>query len=299
MAKNLSPQLRGTIELSIASVGFGFLGIFGKIAFNSGLSVGEFLTYRFLLASLLLWIFMLLAKPGWIRLSWTQMGLAALLGFFGYAVFSTLYFKAVEGVSVALAALLLYTYPFWVSIFSHFFSREKLTRSEILCLFGASAGLALLLWGHIEVTNALAIFSGLGAALTYAIYILTSAHYQKTVRPLSSSLYVITFAALGLWLFHRPALHQVTAMTPAQASSVFAIAVLSTILPLTLVLAGLQKMSSRRAALLTMIEPLTAAVMGAIIFKEMLSLSQLAGALLIALCLYLNTRLMPVAPTSP
>jgi drug/metabolite transporter (DMT)-like permease len=107
---NMNPRLRGTIEISIASVGFGFLGIFGKIAFNSGLSVGEFLTYRFTLAALLIWIFLLLFKPEWVRLTKKQIFITAMLGIFGYGFFSTLYFQAVEGLSVtqpgALTALL-------------------------------------------------------------------------------------------------------------------------------------------------------------------------------------------------
>ena len=124
--KNLSPRLRGTLEISIASMGFGFLGIFGKWAFQSGLSVGEFLSYRFTLAALLLWIVLLLFKPDWVRLTKKQTLIAALLGIFGYAFFSTLYFEAIEGLSVTLAALLLYTYPFWINIFSHLFTRDKI-----------------------------------------------------------------------------------------------------------------------------------------------------------------------------
>jgi drug/metabolite transporter (DMT)-like permease len=70
--KNLSPRLRGTLEISIASMGFGFLGIFGKWAFSSGLSVGEFLSYRFALAGILLWIALLLFKPDWVKLTKKQ-----------------------------------------------------------------------------------------------------------------------------------------------------------------------------------------------------------------------------------
>ncbi|WII72781.1 DMT family transporter [Bdellovibrio sp. 22V] len=285
----LSPRLRGTIQISIASVGFGFLGIFGKWAFASGLSVGEFLSYRFTLAALLIWIFLLLFKPGWIRLTGKQTVIASLLGIFGYALFSTLYFEAVEGVSVTLAALLLYTYPFWVNVFSHFFTHDKISRKEALCLVAASTGLVLLLWGHIEVQNIWAIVAGLLSGISYAIYVLLSGRLQKNVRPISSTLYVITFGAIALSLFHRPDFSQVQSLTSFQASCILGIALICTILPLTLELAALQKLKSTEVALLMMIEPLTAAIMGAILFHESLSLRQFIGALIIAGALVVNT----------
>lgn len=285
----MNPRLRGTIEISIASVGFGFLGIFGKWAFQSGLSVGEFLSYRFTLAAILIWIFLLLFKPEWVKLTKKQIFIAALLGIFGYAFFSTLYFEAIEGVSVTLAALLLYTYPFWVNIFSHFFTHDRISKKEALCLVAASAGLVLLLWGHIEVKNIWAVAAGLGSAISYAIYVLLSGRLQKNVRPVSSALYVITFGAIALSLFHRPDFSSVQSLTSFQASSILGIALICTILPLSLELAALQKLKSTEVALLMMIEPLTAAIMGAIIFHESLSLRQLLGALVIAAALVVNT----------
>ncbi|MEK2689961.1 EamA family transporter [Bdellovibrio sp. GT3] len=288
---NLNPRLRGIIEISIGSVGFGFLGVFGKTAFNSGLNVGEFLTYRFTLAAMLMWIFMLLFRPQWIRLSLKQILIAALLGIFGYGLFSTLYFTAVDGLSITLAALLLYTYPFWVNVFSHIFTHDKISRNEALCLAGASAGLIMLLWGHIEVRNAWAVLAGLLSGISYAIYVLVSGRVQKNVRPVTSSLYVITFGAIALALFHHPHFENIPHLTSTQASAIFGIAIISTIIPLTLELAALQKLKSSEVALLMMIEPITAAILGMFIFKESLTWLQMTGALIISMMLVINTRL--------
>ena len=285
----ISPRLRGTIEISIASMGFGFLGIFGKWAFSSGLSIGEFLTYRFTLAAVLIWIFLILFKPDWIKLTARQILISALLGILGYALFASLYFAAIEGLSVTLAALLLYTYPFWVNIFSHFFTHDKITRKEASCLIGASAGLVLLLWGHIEVKNLWAILAGLFSAISYAIYVLMSGKLQKNVRPISSTVYVISFGALALALFHRPHFSEIQNLSSFQALTILGIAVICTIIPLTLELAALQKLKGKEVALLMMIEPLTAAAMGAWIFNESLSLRQLLGAVVIAAALITNS----------
>lgn len=287
--KSISPRLRGSLEISLASVGFGFLGIFGKWAFASGLSVGEFLTYRFSLAALLMWIFLLLFKPDWVRLSKKEILIAALLGILGYAFFSTLYFTAIEGLSVTLAALLLYTYPFWVSLFSHFFTHDKISKMEARCLVGATVGLLLLLWGHIEIRNAWALLAGLGSAISYAVYVLLSGRLQKNVRPISSALYVITFGALALGLFHQPPLSKVHLLSGFQVSTILGISLICTIMPLTFELAALQKLKSKEVALLMMIEPLTAVILGSWIFKEVLRGHQILGALIIGVALVINT----------
>lgn len=287
--KNMNPRLRGSLEISVASVGFGFLGIFGTWAFQSGMSVGEVLSYRFALASVLMWIALLLFRPSWVKLTLRQTVIAALLGIFGYGVFSTLYFTAVEGLSVTLAAMLLYTYPFWVNVFSHFFTQDKISRKEALCLLAASSGLVMLLWGHIEIKNIWAIAAGLGSAISYAIYVLLSGRLQKNVRPISSALYVITFGALALSLFHHPHYSEIKNLSSIQASSILGLALVCTIIPLSLELAALQKLKSTEVALLMMIEPITAALMGAMIFHESLSPLQLVGALIIGTALVTNT----------
>lgn len=285
----MNTRLRGIIEITIASIGFGFLGIFSKAAFATGLSVGEFLSYRFSLAAAILWIGILIFRPSWVLLSAREILTAALLGIFGYAFFSTTYFTAIEGLSVTLAALLLYTYPFWVNIFSHFFTNDKVSRKEALYLGIASLGLVLLLWGHVEVKNAWAILSGLASAISYAGYVMISGRVQKQVRPISSALYVITFGAIALSLFHAPHPENISAITTTQALLVLGIALICTVLPLSLELAALQKLRSKEVALLMMIEPLTATILGLLILRESLSPLQSLGTVLIVAALVANT----------
>jgi len=52
----------------------------------------------------------------------------------------------------------------------------------------------------------------------------------------------------------------------------------------------LQKMSSSRASLLVMIEPVVATIAGALFFRESLSLQQSIGAGLVLSALFLNRR---------
>jgi len=278
----------GSIEIALGSLGFGFLGIFGKWAFAAGLGVGDLLTYRFLTAALFLWLGLFIFQRRKIRLSREQLLISAGLGILGYAVFATLYFTAVKGMSVGLAALLLYTYPFWVSALGHFFLNEPMRRDQWVLLFGAFLGVGCLLWGQFRVDHLAAVLAGLGSALTYAVYILFSARFQKNVSPLSSSLYVITFAGLALALYYQPPLRVWTLLNQSQWLAILGIATVSTIFPITLILSGLQKMKSSQAALLSMLEPVTATVAAGVLLHERLTGLQIFGAVLVVTSLILS-----------
>ncbi len=282
-------RLIGFIEIIAASVCFGFLGIFGKLAFNHGISVGELLTYRFILAAFILWAILLLFKPKWTEISGKQFLISAALGIFGYALFATLYFKAVEGLSVALAALLLYTYPLWVQVIAYLMG-EKPTSWQLLCTVIAFIGLIFLLWGQINVGSALAFVSGLGSAIAYAIYIVISGKYQKYIRPMTSSLYIISFAAMALLFFHNPSIERLESFNNTQVNIIFGIAILCTIIPMTLVLGSLQKLKKTEVALLSMLEPLTATIASWALLNEGLSPLQLIGGFLILAGLGLRFR---------
>ena len=282
-------QALGFIFVLLSGVGFGFLGIFGRLAYQSGLTIGELLTFRFTLAAILLLIALFIIKPKLIKLSIKQISISAALGIFGYAVFSTLYFKSIEGISVALAALLLFTFPIFVNLGAHFILKEKMSKKQILSLIIACLGLTVLLWGPLIVNSLSSVLYAITAAISYSIYVLVSAKYQQKVSPFSSSLYVIISAGLALYLFHQPSFSRIYELTTSQIYIIFGIAVVSTIGPLTLFLAGLQKLSSSKASITVMIEPVVAAFAAWLLLNEQLAGQQIVGATIVMSALILNT----------
>lgn len=283
-------QSLGFIFVVLAGIGFGFLGIFGRLAFQSGLSVGELLTFRFTLAGLLMWIGLFVFKREQIKLSLKQILISFGLGIFGYAVFSTLYFKSIEGISVPLAALLLFTFPIFVNLAAHFILKQRMSKKQFVSLIIACVGLGILLWGPLIVNSLTAVIYALLAAVTYAIYVIVSGEVQKDVPPFASSLYVITSAAVALFLFHQPDFSKVSALSSQQIWIIIGIALVSTIGPLTLFLAGLQRLPSSKASIVVMIEPVVAAIAAWVLLNEQLTPIQMAGSALVLLALFLNTK---------
>src|SRR6185312_16867798 len=287
MTKSLR-YISGLISVLLAGAGFGFIGVFSRICFRNGLSVGEVLSWRFILAAAILWAALILFKPKLIQLSLGQIFISIALGVFGYAVFSTFYFKAIEGLSVPLAVLLLYTFPILVNIVAHFFLHQKMARGQVLSLLLASVGLTILLWGPLEVHKFSAVLFGFGSGLTYAIYVLVQGEVQRNVPPLSSSLYVIASAAVTLVFFHHPHLIGVFSKPHIVLWCLLGLATVSTIMPLTLFLAGLQRIPSGQASIIAMIEPVVATIAAGFFLNESLSAHQSIGAILILAALIIN-----------
>lgn len=278
----------GFFYVLMAGVGFGFLGIFGRLAFQSGITLGELLTWRFTTAAVLLWLGLFLIKPRLLILPIKQILISCALGIAGYAVFSTLYFKSIEGVSVPLAALLLFTFPIFVNLGAHFILKQRMTRKQTVSLILACVGLGILLWGPMFVNSKAAVFYGLGAAIVYSIYVLVSGQVQSNVAPLSSSLWVITSAAATLFFYHRPDPSHVLDFNLHQMTCVLGLAVISTIGPLTFFLAGLQRLPSSQASIVVMVEPVVASMAAGYILGEHLTNFQLVGAVIVLTALVLN-----------
>jgi drug/metabolite transporter (DMT)-like permease len=278
----------GFFYVLLAGIGFGFLGIFGRLALQSGMSVGELLTWRFSAAAILLWLGLAIFKPRLLRLPPKQILISCALGAGGYAVFSTLYFMSIEGISVPLAALLLFTFPLFVSLGSHFILKERMSSTQSFSLLLATIGLGILLWGPLFVHSKMAVLYGLGAALTYSIYVLVSGKVQTQVPPLSSSLYVITAAAIALYFYHHPSIENLRSFNTLQLTCILGLATISTIGPLTLFLAGLQRLPSAQASIIVMIEPVIAAFAAGLILGEHLQNTQLFGAVLVLAALAIN-----------
>lgn len=288
--KDSKIKIIGRIEASLTAISFGFLGVFGKWAFATGFSVGELMAYRFLMAAMILWFFILLFKRNYLKLPLKQILIFAFLGVFGYGLMSITYLTAIKGLSLTTAVLILYTYPFWVMLISHFFTDNRISRKEVGCLILAASGLGLLLGGNIEVKEIGAVASGLLSAILYSIYIVLSEKNQNGTHPLVSSVYVITFGALALLIFFKPNVSSLSTFSNYQFFIILGIAFVCTVLPLTLELSALQKIKSNEFSLIMMLEPISAVIWGALIFKEVLLPVQMIGATIILLALSLRLK---------
>lgn len=271
----------GRLEIVLSAVGYGFIGIFGKRAYAAGLAPGEFLTLRFSLASLLLWSFVVVARRGGIRITRTQLLSCAALGVLGYALFTTLYFYALTGLSASLTSLLLYTFPVIVTVAAWALFKEPIGWKRGLALPVVAVGLVLLLWGDINVTSWTAVAFALGSAVLYSSYILASSRLLRGMDSLVAGLYIMTAAAIALAIVDAPSPAKIASFDAGVWTAVVGIAIVSTLGPLILFLRGLKSLTNAEASILSLVEPLTAVVAATALLGEHLAPVQLIGGALV------------------
>ena len=183
--------------------------------------------------------------------------------------FNICYFTAIELTTLSVAAILLYTAPSIVMVFSIFLFHERFTRRKGFCLVLAFVGCVLvsgLGMGHVEAAG---ILAGLGSGFGYAL-----AKYE----PLTVTAWTFIITSSGLLPFcHFGMILSLAAAVPYTGLLFALLGLMSTALPFGLYTMGLKHMEAGRASILASVEPLTSTVVGIAIFHEALTLTGAAG----------------------
>jgi drug/metabolite transporter (DMT)-like permease len=275
----------GALCCLASAAGFGAMGIFGKLAYDEGSTVGTLLASRFVLAAGLFWL--ALACSGGIRhlrsLSRRDVLLALALGGIGYGAQAGAYFAALDRIDASLLALLVYTYPVMVAVVAIVIGREPATRHTAVSLGLASTGLVLVLAGAASgALDTVGTVLGLTAAMVYTAYILISDGVTARVGPLALSTLVCTGAAVSLTAAGLAGGDlDPGAVSAAGFGWLGCLAVVSTVGAIALFFAGLQRVGPTAASILSTLEPVVTVGLAAAVFGESLAAAQLAGGALV------------------
>ena len=273
----------------VSAAAFGCMGIFGKLAYDEGVGVWELLLVRFGLAALVLAA--IAGLRGALRgLERRAIVAGLLMGAIGYATQAGLYFSALDRMDASLLALLLYTYPALVVVLAIALGRESASRRRVVALVLASTGAALVLAGAGTGTlDPLGTVMGIGAAVTYAVYILVGAEVVADVPPLTLAALVTAGATFSFAVIAFATGGPDLGFEAAGWGWLVGIALVSTVLAILTFFAGLARVGPSAAAILSTLEPVVTVVLAALAFDEALTTVQLlGGAIVLASVFVLN-----------
>jgi len=291
-------QLSGAILVIVAAVGFGFMGLFGKAwTTDRGVSVEMMLFLRFGIAFAVMAGMMVVHGLRWPRgrTLLALIGMGAVL----YVGEAMLFFHAAQHIPVPLVSLLLYIYPVIVTVFAWLFLRERMTPLKLLALGLAITGLVLTILpelreseGHMAkegVNPTLGVILGIGTAIAYSIYILIGGRYSREAGAIPASTIVIGSTAIVIGAM---ALSRGDAFPQDQIAwmGVLGLAIVSTVISITCLLAGLQRIGPVQASTLSTLEPVTTAIVGATLMNDRLTMLQVVGGGLILVAAVIIAR---------
>ncbi len=274
-------SIRGELLVFLAAMGFATMGVFGKMAYAYGLNTTTLLFLRFLVASVILFLATYIINKT-IKIEPKDCLIAFGFGFIGYTLVSFCYFYSLNFISASLTAVIFFTYPIFVTIFSFVFLKEKLTRNKITSLILGTLGILLIVSPGETKMDYRGILASLAGGVIYAFYILgLSIPRVKKIDSLKMSAYMNMFATLAMGLaavvsrtFIFPV--NIYAFTYASLIGIFATSV-----AMLALFAGVKKIGAVKGSIIANMEMVITCILGAIFLSEKMGISQFIGAGLI------------------
>jgi DME family drug/metabolite transporter len=221
-----------------------------------------------------------LIRPRWLRVERRDLPWLAALGAIGVGTFHVLWNLAIVHINYAIATILLYSSPAFVTLMAWLVWREPLTRFKILAIVLTLSG-CVLVAGREQLTGiemtAGGLILGLVAALAYGSFSLFGRQVAGRYSPWTVLTYGFGFGALALLPFQFGG--TLPLPVPSATWAWFAgLVLLATIAPFGAYLAGLGHLPVSVASILAASEVVFGSLIGYLIFGEQLEAMQFAGA---------------------
>lgn len=276
----------------LAGILWGCIGIFVRLLNVGELFAMNIVALRAFLTSGLMGLFLLFYDRRLfvirIRDLWCFLG----TGICSIVFFNFCYFKAIGEMSMAIAAVLLYTAPAMVMVMSYFLFQEKLTRRKILSLVLTFLGCVLVTGVITEPGNitGTGILIGLGAGFGYALYSIFSRFaIERGYHTFTITFYTFLFASVGtVFTSDLPGIVTKASSDPHLFFSGLALALFCTVIPYLTYTLGLKYVDNSTASILASIEPVTAALIGILLYQERISFFGVSGIIIVILALIIN-----------
>ena len=283
MAQERASASRGSALVLAGASLWGLIGLFNRTLMGAGLSPRSIVLVRNLGGLAVLALALLVWDRRAFRVSPRHLGWFFGTGVVSVVLFTWCYFSCQEQCSLGVAAILLYTSPAFVVVLSALLWREKLTRRKLAALaltFGGCVLVTGVLGGGAQVTLR-GFLLGLGSGFFYALYSIFGRYALARYGPYTVTLYTFVFAGAGSLVFLNPEELGTAIQTEGTLPAALGLVVVSTALPYLLYTAGLARVESGRAAILASVEPVVAALVGVLVFREPMSPTLGAGILCI------------------
>ncbi|MGJ0333573.1 DMT family transporter [Aliarcobacter cryaerophilus] len=263
----MSLQTKGVILAIISAICYGMNPLGALFLYEEGLNVNSVIFYRFIFASILLAIFMLIKKDSF-YLKFKEIILLALLGLlFGISAISL--FNSFLYMDAGLASTVLFIYPIFVAIIMALFFKEKNSIITILSIIFAFIGVVLLYESDGANVSNFGIFLVIVSSLCYAIYIVIINQYLK-MSALKVTFYSMLFCTITILIhsFFDSSLNIIPLVNFNMWFYTIFLALVPTIISLLFLIKAIQLIGSTSASILGALEPLTAVLIGVYVFNE-------------------------------
>ena len=272
---------------------WGLYGTFVTILTSMGLSRNALVFLRMLGTSIPVGLLICATDRKAFRVRKADIPLFLCNGLLSLLFFTFCYTAAIKVTKIATAAALLYTAPAIVMVLSAILFHEKMNARKVFCCLLAVVGCAFAsgLGGELFAGGAASgslitpagLLLGLGAGLGYALYSI----FSRIILNRGYSVYTNVFYSFGVAMLGFFVLSVMDGSigqvweSPSRTALALLCGLLTGSFAYVLYTTGMKGMETSRAAQLTTIEPVTAALLGSLLFHQPLSFWEIAGIVMV------------------
>ena len=265
----------------VSGITYGMNPLFGVPVINKGLDVNSLLFYRYGVATLLMFAYMLFARKP-IRISWKQFGLMAILGVLFTGCSITL-FEAYKYIPSGVATSILYVYPIMVALIMMFFGQFPSWQTWVSIFAGVAGAVLLSLKGGGGFIDWRGIALVVASGLCYTLFIIIVNQSQaiKALPNLTLTFYCFLIGSIMLFALSGFGLNLNPVPDAVSWLNVMGLAILPTAVATITLAASSKAVGATKTSILGILEPLTAIVIGTLVFHEAFTLNVAIGVALI------------------
>lgn len=266
----------------ITGITYGLNPLFAVPLMKEGASIESILFFRYIIAVLLLGAFLLLRKQSF-KVSWKQAGVLLVLGLL-YTTSSLTLFEAYKYIASGLATTIVFLYPVLVAIIMVFL--KVVPSWPVWLSIGLTfVGVVIMTQSDSSQTvNPIGLLLSFASALVYALFIVII-NRSKVIGNISNSLLTFYALSVGTIVFlGKIALSDIGVMTGLTGHTVWlnlvGLAVLPTIVSTATLAIATRNIGATKASVLGVFEPVTAILVGTLVFGEALTTNIVVGILI-------------------
>ena len=263
----------------ITGVTYGLNPLFAKPLMNAGASTEAILFFRYSIAVLLLGAFLIIKKESF-KITLKQAGILLALGLL-FTASSTFLFEAYKHIASGLATTLVFLFPVLVAIIMVFL--KVVPSWPVWLSIAATFGGVVIMTGGADsdAINPLGVWCSIASAFVYALFIVII-NRSKAISNISNSLLTFYALSVGAVVFiSRSAASGTELMTGIEGGmawmNLIGLAILPTIVSTATLAIATRNIGATKASVLGVFEPVTAILVGTLVFGEALTSNIVIG----------------------
>jgi drug/metabolite transporter (DMT)-like permease len=276
---------KGSLSAIISSMTYGLIPLFSIPLMKKGLNFDTVLFYRFLLACIAVALLMKIKKVHF-SISFKELKALTVLSLLCNTC-SLFFFLSYTYLGGGVTTTVHFLYPVFVTLIMGIFFREKISVKGFISIALAVIGVALLSLGEgVEKINFKGILFALSAAIFYAFFLVFSVKsIVKDMPVLRYTFYIQIIGVFYLLLFCllTGSFQWFPVKDTSCVINITLLALIPTIVSIITLVEAVRRIGSTLTSVLGAFEPITAVLIGVLVFAEPFTSIMLLGILLIIL----------------